>query len=192
MLNSTLLSAKQPSKQAHKALYNTFHNEDKKHTPGGAFPTLEGRSANIYDRRADLLALRAPAEEDRLSKLLRTHFSILFAYRRPAVSGYLTYISEARIRIVVGIINVVLAAAFLFGAIYNLYYVQDERKRLGLITGYTTVFALCIGLLTNARRSEIFGACAAYAAVLVVFVSGSLTTGKSGTCTPCPSPGGVG
>ena len=66
---------------------------------------------------------------------------------------------------------------FLFGAIYNLYYVTNERGRLGLIAGYTVAFALCVGLLTNARRSEVFGACAAYAAVLVVFVSGNLGSG---------------
>ena len=32
----------------------------------------------------------------------------------------------------------------------------------------------CGGLLTSARRAEVFGATAAYAAVLVVYVSGSL------------------
>ena len=62
----------------------------------------------------------------------------------------------------------------MFGAIYNLYYVTDNEKRLGLIAGYTVMFAACVGLLTNARRSEVFAACAAYAAVLVVFVSGNL------------------
>ncbi len=72
------------------------------------------------------------------------------------------------------IINLILAAALLFGAILNLYYVTDERKRLGLIAGYTIAFAMCVGLVTKARKSEVFAACAAYAAVLVVFVSGSL------------------
>ena len=76
--------------------------------------------------------------------------------------------------IIVGIINVNVAAALLFGAIYNLYYVTNPQKRLGLIAGYTIAFATCVGLMTNARRSEVFAACAAYAAVLVVFVSGNL------------------
>ena len=73
-----------------------------------------------------------------------------------------------------GVLNVVLAAAFLFGAVYNLYYVDKDQIKLGLIAGYTIAFALTISLVTNAKRSEIFGACAAYAAVLVVFVSGDL------------------
>jgi hypothetical protein len=70
----------------------------------------------------------------------------------------------------------VIAAAFLFGAIYNLYYVKRDQVKLALIAGYTTAFALSIGLVTKAKRSEIFAACAAYAAVLVVFVSGNLNS----------------
>lgn len=62
----------------------------------------------------------------------------------------------------------------LFGAIYNLYYVKSDQKRLGLIAGYTVLFAICMGLMAKARRAEIFGACSAYAVVLVVFVSGGL------------------
>lgn len=76
-------------------------------------------------------------------------------------------------------VNIVLAAAFLFGAIYNLYYVQRDHIKLGLIAGYTVAFAIAIGLVTNAKRSEIFGACAAYAAVLVVFVSGNLGNNRA-------------
>ena len=91
----------------------------------------------------------------------------------------MTYISEARLHAVVAIINVLAAAALLFGAIYNLYYVKSDQVKLGLITVYTVAFAICVGLLTNARRPEVFGACAAYAAVLVVFVSGGLS-GTSG------------
>ena len=56
----------------------------------------------------------------------------------------------------------------------------QTEKRLGIIAGYTTMFATCVGLLTNARRSEVFAACAAYAAVLVVFVSGNLGSGSEG------------
>jgi hypothetical protein len=36
------------------------------------------------------------------------------------------------------------------------------------------LFAACVGILTNARRDQIFGATAAYSAVLVVFVSSNL------------------
>jgi hypothetical protein len=55
-----------------------------------------------------------------------------------------------------------------------LYFVKSEKIKLGLVAGYTTAFALCVAVLTNAKRAEVFGACAAYAAVLVVFVSSDL------------------
>lgn len=76
-------------------------------------------------------------------------------------------------------VNILLSAAFLFGAIYNLFYVQRNQIKLGLIAGYTVAFAMAIALVTNAKRAEIFVACATYAAVLVVFVSGNISSGQS-------------
>lgn len=75
---------------------------------------------------------------------------------------------------VVALINTILAAALLIGAIIGLYFVKKPGKRLGMVAGLTACFALCVWLLTNARRAELFVATAAYAAVLVVFVSGNL------------------
>jgi len=43
-----------------------------------------------------------------------------------------------------------------------------------MLGAWTVLFAVAVGWLTNARRDQIFAATAAYAAVLVVFVSGSL------------------
>jgi hypothetical protein len=54
----------------------------------------------------------------------------------------------------------------------NLYLVQDNLKRLGLVGVYTAVFAVSVGILSNTRRAELF---ASTAAMLVVFVSGNLT-----------------
>jgi hypothetical protein len=59
------------------------------------------------------------------------------------------------------------------GAVVNMYLVTKASTRLWLIGAYMTGFALSLTLLTNARRPEIFGATAAYAAVLVVFISGN-------------------
>ncbi len=50
-----------------------------------------------------------------------------------------------------------------------------------MIGGFTVGFAISVGLLTNARRAEVFAATAAYAAVLVVFVSGNLGNAGSGS-----------
>ena len=43
-----------------------------------------------------------------------------------------------------------------------------------MIAAFTLLFGLSLRFLTNAKRAEIYGSSAAYAAVLVVFVSGNL------------------
>ncbi|MCJ1236228.1 hypothetical protein MMC14_004206 [Varicellaria rhodocarpa] len=169
VLESALISLKPPASRILEAYRNVFHNVA---SSGGGYPTLGGRSSEILDNVDDLMSLHKPLEEDRLTKWLRYYLPILFVHRR--TNSPLVYISERRLHTSIAIINVILAAALLFGAIYNLYYVKSNEKRLSLIAGYTVAFAICVGLLTNARRPEVFAACAAYAAVLVVFVSGNL------------------
>jgi hypothetical protein len=128
----------------------------------------------VYDRREDLVALVRHPEEDRLSAFLRKYCAVFFMENQQNGGGNVAYISSNRIAVVATTLNLILAATLLFGSIFNLYYVQDQGKRLGIVAGYTLAFALCITMLTNARRAEIFSACAAYAAVLVVFVSGNI------------------
>lgn len=69
---------------------------------------------------------------------------------------------------------VVLAASLLEGAIVSLYMVTNPNIQLGLIAVFTSLFAATLALLTNAKLAEMFAATAAYAAVLVVFISGNL------------------
>lgn len=54
-----------------------------------------------------------------------------------------------------------MSAFLLMGAIVALYLVKNMAKRLGILAIFTSVFAGSIGLLTNARRAEIFGSTAA-------------------------------
>jgi len=61
-------------------------------------------------------------------------------------------------------------AVFLFRAILNLYHVTRASNRLGFIAEYMIAFALCVSLIPIARQAGIFGACIAYAVVIVVFV----------------------
>lgn len=80
----------------------------------------------------------------------------------------------------VALLDLLLAAVLLIGAIANLYFVTKQAAKLGLIAMYTILFAASVTLCTNARRAEVFAATAAYAAVLVVFVSGELGGGGAG------------
>jgi len=77
----------------------------------------------------------------------------------------------------VAVLSTILAAVLLVGAIILLYNVQSQNWRMAIIAIFMVLFAATVGLLTSARRAEIFAATAAYAAVLVVFVSGNFRPG---------------
>jgi hypothetical protein len=169
-----------------KALRNWFFNNTSgRKAEDEETPQLWGASRGIYDDIHDLVALRVPADQDRLSTFIQNNFGVLFQTRAP--DGRTTYISEYSISYFVVIFSTVLAAIMLFGAIISLYIVKNPHALLGMLSGWTVLFAACVGLLTNARRDQIFGATAAYAAVLVVFVSGNLggaPTAGNCICTP--------
>ena len=86
--------------------------------------------------------------------------------------GPIAHISERKIARFVAVVSTLLAAVLLIGAIVALNYVQSQDWKMALVAIFTIMFAGSVGLLTSARRQEVFATTAAYAAVLVVFVSG--------------------
>jgi hypothetical protein len=119
----------------------------------------------------DLAALRPPADTDPLSRFLRDHWPFrgtTYPDPRDATQHFL----ETHVRRAVLLISTVVAAILLIGAIIGLYFVNRPSSKLGMIAAFTTLFAASVGSLTSAKRQEVFAASAAYAAVLVVFVSG--------------------
>lgn len=165
---------RRPSKQTHKAFRDHFKNVN---VAFGPFSTLLGNSETLYDDRQDLVALARNTEEDALSQFFSKYCWFPFKTSNDLKSRSLVYLSNPRISRTVTVVQTLLAAAFLFGAIYNLYYVRSDEKRLVIITGYTIAFSVCVGCFTEAKKAETFAACAAYAAVLVVFVAGDIGNG---------------
>lgn len=80
----------------------------------------------------------------------------------------------------VAVISFAVAAGLLYGAILTFYFVRNEHAVLGLIAVFTIAFALAIGLLTDAKRSEDFADASVYAAVIVVFISNPLGAQNGG------------
>ena len=78
-------------------------------------------------------------------------------------------------------VSIIGATLLLEAAIVALYFVSNDHIRFGLIAAFTVLFATALSLLSNARLAEMFGATAAYAAVLVVFVSGNLSSPGGGS-----------
>ncbi|CAG9982241.1 unnamed protein product [Clonostachys byssicola] len=177
---SVLASQPTPDRRMLKAFCLGFY-----HGPPRAedsFPILGGKSSSLYDDIDDLMILRPPVRSDRLSTFLRNFLGFIFVKKlpkgRPNISG-LGYASESRIETFVLYLSTVLAALLLIGAIIVLYKVPSPDLKLGLVGLFTVLFAGSVGLLTNARVAEIFGATAAYAAVLVVFISGEIGGSKT-------------
>lgn len=92
------------------------------------------------------------------------------------------YTSEKKVGRWVGTINGTAAIGFLVVAVWILSVVSDYKTKtdvrsieieLGVMTAFIVAFALWVAYLTTLSRKEVFGAVAAYAAVLVVFVGGS-------------------
>ena len=80
--------------------------------------------------------------------------------------------------------STVLGAGLLHDAIPNFYFVTSHKTKFGLIATYTIAFALC-GLLINAKRSEIFSACAAVIVILVSSNSGNSTASTYSSSASC-------
>jgi hypothetical protein len=128
----------------------------------------------MLDDWDDLIALRATSDGDMLSSFVQDHWP-LQGIQRARVRGSTRYFLHKNVSRTVAFISALIAVLELVGAILGLYFVTDRGTRLGMISAFTILFALSLRCLTNARRGEIFGATAAYAAVLVVFVSSDLS-----------------
>ena len=85
-----------------------------------------------------------------------------------------TVFSDNRVRRTTRVVAVVLASILPVLSIVILYYVHSTNIRIGLIVVFSTLFSAVVALVSDARNVEVMAGTAAYAAVLVVFVSGNL------------------
>jgi amino acid permease len=87
------------------------------------------------------------------------------------------YYSQSRIEKLVGLIITIMIFVLLVlpvVAMYRLTSVGDRNSTfgaVGILVVFTLLFSAAMSLVTKAKRHELFGASAAYCAVLVVFIS---------------------
>ena len=138
-------------------------------------PALWDRDEHLFDNEQDLVAL-APVDTDRLNRFLKSYFGFFFQVKeeRASIDGRsreprserereLFYFPDRRVQRAGAVISVFLSAILLIGAIVCLTAVanQSTNMRVGMVVLFTCLFAAVVGLLTNARRAEIFGSTAA-------------------------------
>jgi hypothetical protein len=136
-------------------------------------PIIEGSAKEYLNVDVDLVALNKPVEEDFLSRICHRYWPFRIKRQNDPFDRTLVY-KSSHINRAVTSLGLILAAVLLVGAIVHLYFVLDPAAKLGFVAMYTMLFSSSVALCTNARRVEVFAATAAYAAVLVVFVSGDL------------------
>lgn len=175
-----------PEKQSMKAMSKTFR--------ASGYSVLTGASSNLYPDpavRADLqdndyVAVLGETESDLLTLLLKRYWPAWFGQRRSHSGGIkhatqpqLSYFSVEILNLTARFIVTFLAIGLLVAPMVSLYYVSKQKPgtTIGMIVMFTVLFAGTVALVTGAKRGEIFGATAAYAAVLVVFVSGNFASG---------------
>ncbi|KAF2730705.1 hypothetical protein EJ04DRAFT_567476 [Polyplosphaeria fusca] len=178
LLQSQIAQYKGPSSRVLAAFRDYLEGKAFKSATTDAMPLISGRAKDFLSDKADLIALRRAAEEDMLSKLLQDHWPFPKRATDDPLDRTTIYKNTHVVRTVAGI-SMIPAAIVLIGAIVSLHAVTSDQAKLGLVATYTLLFAASITLLTNARRAEVFAATAAYAAVLVMFVSGDLGASSS-------------
>lgn len=146
-----------------------------------SMPIISGRAKEFLSDKGDLIALARRPDEDPISRLLQDHWAFQTRKTSDPLDRTTFYKNKHVVR-TVATISMIIAAVLLISAIVSLHVVQDTKWKLGLVATYTLLFALCVATLTNARRAEVFAATAAYAAVLVVFVSGDLGGVRGDQC----------
>ena len=158
LLESQILSLDPPSRSTLKAFRHWYTST--------SVPVLWGCDQHLFDEDRDLVSL-APVDTDRLNIFLQTHFGWFFRIRGDKGlsdgADELFYFPPRRIQTAGAVISTIISAILLIGAIVCLLLLANYsiHLRVGMIVLFTCLFALVVGLLTNARRAEIFGATAA-------------------------------
>ncbi|PQE24158.1 chorismate mutase protein [Rutstroemia sp. NJR-2017a BVV2] len=166
---SHILSLPQPSSQSLTAFWNFFRTKKPFFGPSCALFSSSAPSSSV-------LTVNPNPDPDRLTTLIEHYFGYYLSIPnpdRPPSWEKLYYFPAKRIANIVAFLSISIAAILLMGAILTLYFIPSSQmgRRVAAIGAFTTAFAVAVGLLTNAKRGEIFGITAAYAAVLVVFLS---------------------
>jgi hypothetical protein len=174
ILESQVLALQKPTSRTLKAFKQWFK-------PHSVSPVLLGRDRDLFNDETDLVAL-APVDTDRLHIFLSAHLGWLLKKPTPVTASHdpssaLYYFATHRIYLLSTLLSILLSSILLIGAIISLVLVQHSPiwTKVGVIIVFTSLFAGVVGLLTNARRAELFAGTAAYVAVLVVFVSSPIT-----------------
>ncbi|KAI0136336.1 hypothetical protein BJ170DRAFT_7181 [Xylariales sp. AK1849] len=174
VLQSQVANLSNPKQGVLDALRYRLGVDDLK--TGYRLPAVGGLAKHYLDDKNDLVAMKSTGSTDALSAWLRTIWPA-----KPDGSSLgdqaIQRFKSRSVAIAASVIDTLVAAILLIGAIVSFYFITNPLAKLLALVGFMVVFAVTVTLMTQARPVEIFAATAAYAAVLVVFVSGGDLSG---------------
>jgi hypothetical protein len=132
---------------------------------------LLGKDSTIWEDKElahDLVTLGANGADDGFTVWMANHvvqpFHELIGrhIKKPSADfeGMTDY-SDQMIARLASLVVTVISSVFPIVGVIILYFVKDLLARIGIIAGLTALFSLCLALVTDARRGEIFAATAA-------------------------------
>ena len=141
---------------------------------------LLGKDSTIWEDASltrDLMTLKSNGSDDGFvdwiaARLVKPFHELVGKRIRKPSKDFdgMTEYKEETITQVASLVATVISSVFPIVGVIILYFVKDLLARIGIIAGLTALFSLCLALVTDARRGEIFAATAAFSAVLVVFL----------------------
>jgi hypothetical protein len=149
---------------------------------GGDF-FLEGIEADPWDPKYsdDLITLTSSEQKDHLAQYLGDRLAPWYHHyiRRQRKQrsedqvwkGFAEY-SEGIFVAIGNVTSMALASLIPSVSIFALYFVESMVARLAVITTMSFLFSFIMTVIIRAKRAELFAATTAFAAVIVVFVSG--------------------
>ncbi|KAI0975149.1 hypothetical protein F4678DRAFT_318818 [Xylaria arbuscula] len=149
---------------------------------------LLGADSDVWEtfNASELVCLKPNKSDSLVTRFLTNkivtsyHYIVGHHFRKPDaldIHQNTVYYSQNGIIRLSMLFGTVLASVLLVGSIVILYSLRTMPTRLTLIGVFTAMFSLGLGIFTNGRIIEIFSATAAFAAVQVVFVSGTSSAG---------------
>ncbi|MCJ1245845.1 hypothetical protein MMC30_003049 [Trapelia coarctata] len=144
---------------------------------------LVAQEEEFIKHKEDLVALGGDLEDSWLNRVVedliklfsRRVWQFFFqtqSQKQLTDDEHIRYVDKSRIDTVIRVVMTVIVTILLMVPIFVLSYVQAAGwKRDLVIFAFTLIFALSLAAFTKARLHELFGATAAYCAVLVVFVN---------------------
>ena len=119
-----------------------------------------------------------------LPRFVRPHLLDVESWTSSNTDGQTTvaesYGSERQWKVIGDQATSFLAAVLVLMPVIVLHFVDSSNARLGIIVAFTMAFSLILTSATEAKRSEVFAAVAAFVAVQVVYVGSALNQSNQG------------